>query len=52
MGVEPTATRSARPAANFEDWEAHRDSYTPIPNYILFCSNLPIHVGARRLCAG
>ncbi len=30
MGVEPTAARAERPAADFEDREAHRDSYTPI----------------------
>jgi len=29
MGVEPTAARAVRPAASFEDWEAHRDSDTP-----------------------
>lgn len=29
MGVEPTAARAVRPAADFEDREAHRDSYTP-----------------------
>ena len=29
MGVEPIAARAARPAADFEDREAHRDSYTP-----------------------
>ncbi len=29
MGVEPTAARAERPAADFEDREAHRDSYTP-----------------------
>jgi len=29
MGVEPIAARSARPAADFEDREVHRDSYTP-----------------------
>lgn len=31
MGVEPTAARSARPAANFEDWGIHRNSRTPVP---------------------
>lgn len=31
MGVEPTAARAVRPAADFEDREAHRDSYTPTP---------------------
>lgn len=29
MGVEPIAARAVRPAADFEDREAHRDSYTP-----------------------
>lgn len=30
MGVEPTAARSARPATDFEDQGAHRDTTTPI----------------------
>ena len=29
MGVEPTAARSARPATDFEDRGAHRDTTTP-----------------------
>ncbi len=29
MGVEPTAARSARPATDFEDRGAHRDTITP-----------------------
>ena len=29
MGVEPTAACSAQPAANFEDWGAHRGTTTP-----------------------
>lgn len=36
MGVEPTAARSARPATNFEDWGAHRDTATPICDYSQF----------------
>jgi hypothetical protein len=31
MGVEPTAARFARPAANFEDWGIHRNPNTPTP---------------------
>jgi len=33
MGVEPTAARAVRPAASFEDWEAHRDSDTPADHH-------------------
>ncbi len=33
MGVEPTAARSARPAASFEDWGIHRDTTTPADKF-------------------
>jgi hypothetical protein len=33
MGVEPTAARSAQPAANFEDWGIHRNPSTPTVRY-------------------